>query len=352
MSLKAAAPALGAALLFGASTPLAKRLGLDMAPQLLAGLLYLGSGIGLTALMLIRHLLQRGRLGETPPLRIPRHDLPWLAGAIVAGGVLGPVFLMSGLASTDAATASLLLNAEGVLTALIAWRVFKENADRHIVLGMAAIVAGGALLSLQPGTTSLSGGALLVVAACLCWAVDNNLTRKVSTHDALLVAGLKGLFAGVTNTGLALTLGATLPEGGTLLATWAVGFAGYGLSLALFVVALRGLGTARTGAYFSVAPLFGVLISLALWPAVPGWTFWVAALLMAVGVWLHVRERHEHDHTHEPLTHAHRHAHDEHHRHGHDFAWDGREPHTHPHRHAVLTHRHAHFPDVHHRHRH
>lgn len=217
---------------------------------------------------------------------------------------------------------------------------------------MAAIVAGGVLLSLQPDTMNLSTGALLVVAACLCWAIDNNLTRKVSANDALLVACLKGLFAGVTNTGLALALGATMSAGSPLLATLAVGFAGYGLSLALFVVALRGLGTARTGAYFSVAPLFGVLISLTLWPEAPGWTFWVATGLMAVGVWLHVRERHEHDHTHQPMEHAHRHAHDEHHRHDHDFAWDGHEPHAHPHRHAVLTHRHAHFPDVHHRHEH
>jgi drug/metabolite transporter (DMT)-like permease len=352
MSLQTAAPALGAALLFGASTPLAKLLGLDIAPQLLAGLLYLGSGVGLAILMLARHLLARGKADETDSLRIPIRELPWLAGAIVAGGVLGPVLLMSGLPSTDAATASLLLNVEGVLTAVIAWLVFKENADPLIVLGMAAIVAGGVLLSLQTGTLGLSSGALLIVAACGCWAVDNNLTRKVSANDALLVACLKGLFAGVTNTGLALALGAAMPGGGPLLSTLAVGFAGYGLSLALFVVALRGLGTARTGAYFSVAPLFGVLISLALWPTVPGWTFWVAAGLMSLGVWLHIRERHEHDHSHVLLSHAHPHVHDVHHRHDHDFNWDGAEPHVHPHVHAALVHRHAHFPDVHHRHVH
>ncbi len=352
MTSRPAAPALAAALLFGASTPLAKLLGLDIAPQLLAGLLYLGSGIGLGVLMLVRALLHRGPQDEAVSLRIPLQELPWLAGAIVAGGVLGPVLLMSGLASTDAASASLLLNVEGVLTALIAWWVFKENADTHIVLGMAAIVAGGVLLSWQPGTMSLSGGALLVVAACLCWAVDNNLTRKVSANDALLVACLKGLFAGATNTVLALALGATMPSGGPLLATLAVGFAGYGLSLTLFVVALRGLGTARTGAYFSVAPLFGVLVSLLIWPVLPGWTFWLATGLMAIGVWLHVRERHEHEHTHAPLAHGHRHVHDEHHQHEHDFDWDGTEPHVHPHRHAPLTHRHAHFPDVHHRHAH
>lgn len=352
MTFRTAAPALGAALLFGASTPLAKLLGAEVAPQLLAGLLYLGSGAGLALVMLARLLLRRGEPGAAVSMRIPAKELPWLAGAILAGGVLGPVFLMAGLDSTEASSASLLLNVEGVLTAFIAWVVFRENTDGQIVLGMAAIVAGGVLLSVQPGTATLSPGSLLIVAACLCWAIDNNLTRKVSTNDALLVACLKGLFAGATNTGLALALGARMPALGSLWATLAVGLGGYGVSLALFVVALRGLGTARTGAYFSVAPLFGVLISLTLWPAWPVWTFWVAAALMAFGVWLHVRERHEHDHTHQPLDHAHPHIHDEHHCHDHEFAWDGVEPHVHPHRHFVLTHRHAHFPDIHHQHAH
>ena len=131
-----------------------------------------------------------------------------------------------------------------------------------------------------------------------------------------------------------------------------VGFFGYGLSLTLFVIGLRGLGAARTGAYFSVAPLFGVAISLALWPRVPDPLFWAAAGLMALGVWLHVRERHQHEHTHEPLEHSHRHRHDEHHQHPHAFEWSGDEPHAHAHRHAVLTHKHPHYPDIHHRHLH
>jgi len=352
MSLKSAAPALVAALLFGASTPLAKLLGADVPPLLLAGLLYLGSGLGLSALLLIRRTLGPRDAAGSVSAGIPRRDLPWLAGAIVTGGMLGPALLMAGLATTDAAPAALLLNVEGVLTALVAWLVFKENTDRHIVLGMVAIVVGGALLSWQPGGARLSPGALLIVGACGCWAADNNLTRKVSANDALLLACLKGLFAGLVNTALGLLAGAQLPAIGPLVATLGVGFAGYGLSLALFVVALRHLGTARTGAYFSVAPLFGVLIALAIWPAVPAWTFWAAAALMAVGVWLHLRERHEHAHTHQPTQHAHPHVHDEHHQHTHDFAWDGSEPHVHPHRHAVLTHRHAHYPDIHHRHTH
>lgn len=349
MSLGSATPALAAALLFGASTPLAKLLLGGTPPLLLAGLLYLGSGIGLGAVLALRRLRP---VRVAAPMRIPRADLPWLLGAIVFGGMLGPGLLMWGLTRTDAATASLLLNVEGMLTALLAWWVFKENADRRIVLGMLAIVAGGVLLSWEPGASSLSTGALLIVAACLCWAIDNNLTRKVSANDAMLVACLKGLLAGACNTGLALAAGAALPASGAAAAALGVGFLGYGLSLTLFVVGLRTLGTARTGAYFSVAPLFGVLVSLLLWPQRPTLLFWSAAVLMAVGVWLHLRERHEHEHTHEPLEHAHAHRHDAHHRHAHDFDWDGVEPHVHVHRHLPLMHRHPHYPDIHHRHGH
>ena len=352
MSIRSASPALAAALLFGASTPLAKLLVGNMPPLLLAGLLYLGSGLGLSVLLAARRL--RTRPGEThdSSMRIPRKEMPWLFGAILFGGVLGPALLMAGLTQTSGASASLLLNVEGVLTAVLAWVVFRENADRQVVLGMAAIVAGGVLLSWEPGGATFSGGALFIVGACLCWAIDNNLTRKVSTNDAMLVACLKGLLAGTCNTVLAHASGASMPALASIGASLLVGFFGYGLSLTLFVVALRTLGTARTGAYFSVAPLFGVIISLAIWPEAPGLLFWVASALMAVGVWLHVRERHEHEHSHEPLEHAHRHRHDEHHRHQHELPWDGGESHAHPHRHEALTHKHPHYPDIHHRHPH
>ena len=348
-SLRHAAPALGAALLFGASTPLAKLFVGETPPLLLAGLLYLGSGVGLAVLIGVRSAMRPRREAR---FSIPRMDLPWLLGAIVAGGMLGPALLMAGLAQTSATSASLLLNVEGVFTALIAWIVFRENADRRIVAGMAAIVVGGALLAWQPGAASLAPGALLVIGACLCWAIDNNLTRKVSANDAMLIACLKGVIAGACNTALALAGGASLPSPGSFAATLLVGFAGYGLSLALFVVALRTLGTARTGAYFSVAPLFGVLVAFALWPQAPPALFWVASALMAFGVWLHLRERHAHSHRHEALAHTHPHRHDAHHHHAHDFVWDGSEPHVHPHAHAALSHRHAHYPDLHHRHTH
>lgn len=266
--------------------------------------------------------------------------------------MLGPALLMWGLTETSGATASLLLNVEGVLTAVIAWVVFKENADRHIVLGMVAIVVGGVLLSWQPGGASLSPHALLVVAACLCWGIDNNLTRQVSSNDAMVIACCKGLLAGVCNTALAVYMGAQQPEPAAVISSMAVGFLGYGLSLTLFVVGLRTLGTARTGAYFSVAPLFGVALSFAILQEAPSTLFWAAAVFMGIGVWLHLRERHEHEHSHEPIVHTHSHRHDEHHQHGHGAEWGGKEPHVHAHTHEVLTHRHPHYPDIHHRHVH
>jgi drug/metabolite transporter (DMT)-like permease len=338
--------ALGAAILFGASTPLAKLLVGSVTPVLLAGLLYLGSGVGL-----LGYRLARPGGAEAP---LSRADLPWLAGAIVAGGIAGPLLLMFGLRATSGAAASLLLNLEAVLTAMLAWFVFRENFDRRVLVGMVLIVAGGIVLSWQPGAggTESAWGAALVAGACLAWAIDNNLTRKVAASDAVQIAGLKGLVAGIFNTVLALAMGATFPPARILLAAGLVGLVGYGVSLALFVVALRHLGTARTGAYFSVAPFFGAALAVGLLGEAANVAFWLAAALMVIGVWLHLTERHEHLHEHEPLVHTHRHVHDEHHRHAHGSEWNGVEPHTHEHAHARLLHRHPHYPDLHHRHRH
>lgn len=348
--LRAPLPALGAAILFGASTPFAKQLIGDglatSAPFLLAGLLYLGSGLGLAFIRLLR---DRG--WKSPGL--PRHEWPWLLGAITFGGVLGPLLLMVGLSHTTAATASLLLNLESVLTAVLAWLVFRESTDRRIVLGMLLIVAGGAVLAWPSGDTPASGlGPLALAGACLAWAIDNNLTRKVSASDALFIAGSKGLVAGCVNTGLGFALGAAWPATGLLSASLLIGFLGYGVSLVLFVLALRGLGTARTGAYFSTAPFVGAALSIAVFGEAPTDIFWIATALMAVGVWLHLTEHHAHEHEHAELSHDHRHRHDAHHQHAHEFDWNGVEPHTHEHLHVKLKHRHAHFPDIHHRHPH
>lgn len=261
---------------------------------------------------------------------------------------------MWGLTQTSASDASLLLNLEAVLTAVLAWVVFRENADRRIVLGMALIVAGGVALVWQTAAGSRGSlmGALAVTAACLCWAIDNNLTRKISASDAVFIAATKGLVAGTTNLALALTLGAAPPPALTLATAMLVGFVGYGVSLVLFVLALRGLGASRTGAYFSTAPFIGAAIAIAFFHEPMSLAFWIAAGLMAAGVWLHLTESHEHEHAHEPLTHAHNHHHDVHHRHRHAFPWDGAEPHSHEHTHEPLTHAHPHYPDIHHRHGH
>jgi len=231
--------------------------------------------------------------------------------------------------------------------------VFRENVDRRVFAGMAAIVAGGVVLSWQqtPNGAGAAGPAL-IGAACLAWALDNNLTRRVSGGDAVMLAALKGLVAGATNLALALALGSRLPAPGAIVGAGLVGLVGYGVSLVLFIMALRDLGTARTSAYFSIAPFFGAALALLVLGEQPATAFWIAAALMGSGVWLHVTERHEHEHVHEPVTHTHEHVHDSHHRHNHAPGWDGREPHTHVHEHGRLMHRHPHYPDLHHRHGH
>ncbi len=339
--------ALLAAALFGASTPFAKRLVGDVPPLMLAGLLYFGSGIGLSVMLGLRRIFTRGEFAVAWPAVA---DWGWLAGAIFFGGFLGPVLLMYGLTTSSAATASLLLNFESVFTALVAWFVFRENFDRRIALGMLLIVAGAVVLSWAPDAAKIGRGSLLVVAACACWAIDNNLTRKVSACDAMVIAAVKGLVAGAVSLACALQLGQALPPAATVAAAALLGLLSYGVSLALFVLALRHLGAARTGAYFGVAPFFGALLAIGIGQETLTPQLAMAAVLMALGVYLHLTERHEHVHTHEALTHDHPHRHDEHHRHRHGFPWDGTEPHTHPHQHDVLVHRHPHYPDIHHRH--
>jgi len=342
--------ALLAAILFGASAPIAKGLLQDASPQMLAGILYLGSGLGLFVVF----AMQRDR--NATAARLTRYDLPWLAGAILAGGCVGPLLLMIGLTHTHASIASLLLNLEGAFTALFAWFIFRENFDRRIALGMAAILAGGAVISWQ-GRAEFGSviGPIAIAGACLAWAIDNNLTQRVSASNPVQIAMLKGLVAGTTNLVIALALGATFP-GSTIIASAAVlGFLSYGVSLVFFVLALRRLGTARTGAYFSTAPFVGAIVSLIVWrdPITIGLFF--GGALMAIGVWLHVTDVHEHVHSHLAMDHAHPHVHDEHHQHVHgpeDPPVTDPHPHTHLHHHEPLVHSHAHYPDIHHRHDH
>jgi drug/metabolite transporter (DMT)-like permease len=351
MNRRAVFLALLSAALFGASTPAAKLLLGATHPALLAGLLYCGAGLGVAVL---RRAWRSAAWQSAPSEAALRgHHLPWLAGAIVAGGVVGPVLLMGGLQSTDASAASLLLTLDGVATALMAWFIFHENFDRRIALGMGSIAAGAVVLSWS-GEPQLAGllGPLAIVGACTAWGLDNNLTRKISLADPLQIVELKGLVAGPVNLALGVLAGGQLPGVATALAAGAVGFLGYGVSLVLFIHALRHLGTARTGAYLSTAPFLGAVAALVLLQEPLTIQLLGAGVLMGFGVWLHLTEHHEHEHVHDPLEHAHPHVHDEHHQHVHAPDDPPGEPHTHTHRHEPLRHRHPHAPDMHHLHKH
>lgn len=339
--------ALAASALFGASTPLARALIGAMDPLWLAGLLYAGSGAGLSLALALRHWSGTSRVVPIAP-----HDRRWLAAAVLAGGVVAPVLFTFGLRDTTGATASLLLNLETVLTVLIAWFAFREHRNARIVVGMTLIVIACVILGGAEGTGGFGRGALLIAAACLFWALDNNLTRLVAANDAMLIAAAKGVTGGVVNLGLAALVAGTAPLPLPALGAGIVGLLGYGVSLIFFVVSLRELGVARASAYFATAPFIGVAVAFAMLGERPGLAFWTALPLMAIGVWLHLTERHSHEHAHERLVHEHPHRHDEHHRHTHSFPWDGTEPHTHPHEHEPVVHAHPHFPDLHHRHEH
>ncbi|MDR0488281.1 MAG: DMT family transporter [Propionibacteriaceae bacterium] len=334
---------LTSAVLFGAGTPIAKVLLNSVSPWLLAGLLYTGSGLGLGLYRALR---------RSPRVRIPPTEIPPLIGAIFFGGILAPVLLMFGLSELPASGASLLLNAEAVLTALLAWFVFKENVDRRVGLGMLAIVVGAIIVSIPGGVEWGSlWPSLAIVGACLCWGIDNNLTRRVSLNDAVWLAALKGGVAGPVNLSLAFVIGAILPPLMNIAASMGVGLLAYGVSLVLFIVALRHLGTARASAYYSVGPFFGAAVALAMGESLTWWLA-IAGVLMAVGVWLHLSENHTHEHTHRGETHDHWHRHtDDHHDHTHEDLPPGTW-HRHEHVHASVTHSHSHYPDSEHRHTH
>jgi drug/metabolite transporter (DMT)-like permease len=342
---RAVLAALGAAVLFGAGTPCAKLVLGQADPWLVAGLLYLGSGLGLLGYRLVQ---------RSPPAALQAGELKWLVGAIAAGGIVAPILLMYALSRASASGASLLLNAEGVFTALLAWFVFHENFDRRIAIGMLLIVLGAIAIA-WPKEAAIDEmiPAVAVLGACLAWAIDNNLTRKVALADATFVAMSKGLAAGFVNVTFALiALGVPWPPWPVVGATLGIGFVSYGLSLSLFVLALRGLGTARTGAYFSIAPFAGAIIAFSLLGEPLTAQLLVGGLLMAAGVWLHLTEHHEHRHTHKALVHSHEHEHDAHHRHEHSASDPQGTRHAHQHSHAPLTHVHEHYPDSHHRHEH
>ena len=341
---RGAVAALASAALFGAGAPAAKALLADSSPWMLAGILYTASGL---ALALSRKFGHRG------PVGLARRDLPYLIGAVGFGGVVGPVLLMTGLQNMPASGASLLLNAEGIFTALIAWVVMRESTSRRIILGFVAIAAGALVLS-WPGQPTFAGPAptLAILGGCLAWGIGNNLTGRISLADATWLAMVKGLVAGPVNLLLAVSLGAHLPALPTLVGGGLVGVLAYGISLVLFIVGMRHLGAARAGAHYAVAPFFGAAVAVAAGEPVTR-NLLLAGALMAFGVWLHVTEKHQHEHVHTPLTHTHAHTHDDlHHGHQHKPRVPAGTRHVHGHTHDPVVHSHQHYPDAHHQHDH
>jgi drug/metabolite transporter (DMT)-like permease len=341
--------ALGSALLFGMSTPLAKLFLGEIDPIPLAALLYLGSGIGLVIFKLGQKLVAYNATGEAG---LSKKDLPWLLGSITAGGIAAPIVLLFSLRATPAATASLLLNFECVATTLIAVFAFKEAAGKRILWAIALITLSAILLSLELGSAwGFSLGALGILLACLLWGMDNNFTRKISAKDPVITTLVKGLAAGSFSMVLTLILGQHLPRIGVVLLAMLLGSLCYGGSIVLFIQAMRRLGAARTSALFNTAPFVGMLLSFLIFSNSPAWTFYAALPLMALGTFLIVYEQHSHRHVHEATTHDHAHSHDDgHHNHAHTEPVNG--SHSHEHAHEKLEHEHEHRPDIHHGHGH
>ena len=347
-----AAFALAAAALFGASTPLAKLLLGDLPPLALAGLLYLGSGMGLFLVRVLRRLFRTAAQGESTEASPEGRDYIWLAGAVISGGVVAPVLLMWGLSGSGASEASLLLNLEGVVTMLVAALLFREAVGARVWVAAVLMLVAGLVLSWQPqADAKLSLHAIAIIGACFCWALDNNLTRRISANDPVVLAMIKGLVAGSCNLALAFALGLHLSATAALAGALVVGFLGYGISLVLFILAMRHLGSARAAAHFSTAPFIGAAIAIFALGEPFTASFAVALALMAAATWLVLTEQHVHQHVHQDMAHNHRHVHDEHHTHAHQGD-EGPEPHAHWHHHSPMTHAHPHLPDLHHRHKH
>lgn len=338
--------ALMAAVLFGASAPISKMLLSEVDPIPMASFLYLGSGFGL----LVYRLINKPAGIEA---KIVKADVKWLLGAILAGGVAAPIILMFSLRNTPASTASLLLNFETVATTLIAFIIFKEAIGKRIWAAILLITSASILLSLDfRGEWGFSIGALGVVLACVLWGVDNNFTRNVSSKDPIITVILKGIFAGSFSLILVFLTNSTLPSLQEIIEIMILGFFSYGLSIVLFIFAMRDLGASRTSAFFSSAPFIGVILSFVILRELPNNMFYFALPIMILGVVLILFEEHVHVHLHEPLKHDHRHRHDDrHHEHQHDNGGKVIE-HSHTHTHESVEHSHKHTPDIHHRHQH
>ena len=272
-----------AACLYALSTPCSKALLANVAPNMMAALLYLGAGVGMAALTAARAAVGRGPSAEAP---LERADAPYVA-AMVLLDVAAPILLMAGLSHAAPENVALLNNFEIVATAVIALLAFQERVAARTWAGIAVITVSCALLSLEgEAALSFSSGSLLVLGACLCWGVENNCTSRLSQRDPAQVVIVKGLGSGAGALAVALVAGDALPAPPDALAALLLGFVAYGLSIFFYVYAQRGLGAARTSAYYAVNPFIGAVLSLVLFKTVPGPAFLLALALMALGAWL------------------------------------------------------------------
>lgn len=336
------------ATLFGVSAPLSKILVKDINPILLAGFLYLGAFIGLA-------LYSIGIWSKKPrqkPSKLGKKDLPWLTGSIISGGIIAPICLMVGLTIITGFSTSLLLNLEGLTTAMIAILFFKENAGKRLWFALICMTIAGIFLSWDTSQGKFTIiGPLLVITAMICWGIDNNVTRNISDKDPVQIVQIKGLVAGVTSVFIALLIGTKLIWNINILFALFLGAFCYGISIVFFIKALQGLGSFRTGAFFCVGPFIGAILSIVLLREWIGWVILPATIFMILGVLLIISEKHLHSHHHEKLTHTHLHNHKDLH-HTHEHSVEVTEQHTHEHIHTGTVHEHIHLPDIHHRHRH
>lgn len=342
-----------AAMLFGASAPLSKILLGQIEPIPLASFLYLGSGIGLVLFQIVNSTIKKQNINEA---NLKKDDIPWLAGAIIAGGVIAPILLMTSLKITPASTASLLLNFEGVATTLIAFIFFKENIGKQVLGAILCITLASIILSWDFSSQwGISFGALGVICACICWGIDNNFTRNISSKNPFTIVTIKGLVAGLFSLILALVVNIPVPSIKIILLAMVLGFFCYGLSIVLFIFALRGLGSARTSSLFGTAPFVGAILSFVLLGDNPNMMFYISIPIMILGAVLLLKENHDHTHNHQFIEHEHKHNHtDGHHNHSHlsETMVCTNGCHTHKHIHEPMEHPHVHLPDIHHRHEH
>jgi len=348
MQNKTVRTALLSAILFGISPVACKAVVGEMPSSLLAGLLYLGSGIGLTG---VAYCQKSNGLHMLRSLSLKQKAC--LVGAIMSGGIIAPLFLAYGIRHGTASEVSLLLNFEAVATTLLAWLIFHENIGVRVWLGKILIVGASILIIFTGGDSlKISIPGLSVLAACLLWGIDNNLTREIESIPATLLASIKGWSAGLFNIVISLALFRSQVTAMQVSGALVIGAFSYGASLVLFIQSLREIGSARTSTWFASGPFIGTILSVVLLGERPPGGYWVAALIMLSGMFFLYGEMHRHKHHHERLEHSHAHSHDdEHHQHVHENG-DASEQHEHLHVHEPMTHSHVHWPDIHHRHGH